>query len=199
MSKMIFSKRSMVVLATLAVTGCIHRHPKSQPAATLPMVPATMPAAPATPVPVAPTTAPVATEDLGTVRPIPGVMKPPKPFIAFPKVQQAVTVLARPSTLLMEHASPDSPVALSEYGRQPVYGINDFHLGADLSANDVKKRLGPPAQLADNEDPWLVYRLNGNREMWLHFGGQYQNHLLAADVIRGVEDGYARERVFEAH
>jgi hypothetical protein len=197
MSKMIWklSRRSALALALLPLVGCIKHHPRKSTPATLPAIPATMPAPPTT-APVGPTTTPVATEDLGTVGAIPGLAKKPKPFIALPKVVRSAA--ARPSTLLLEHASPDSPVPLSEYGRQPTFSTADFHLRSDLTAADVERRLGPPAQIADNDDPWLVYRLKGNREIWLHFAGSDPDHLLAADVIRGVEDGYAREQVFQA-
>jgi hypothetical protein len=105
-------------------------------------------------------------------------------------------IAARPSTLLLEHADSDSPVPLSEFAKQPIHSIADFHLSADLSADDVQKRLGPPAQVADNDDPWLVYRVWCNAELWLHFTGPAKDHLEAADMVRGAEDGYVRERVF---
>jgi hypothetical protein len=146
------------------------------------------PSAAATPVPQ-----PVATEDLGTVDHVPGVNPKPRPFIAAPNVPM---IAARPSTLLLEHADSDSPVPLSEFAKQPVYHLAEFKLSADLSAEDLQKRLGPPAQLVDNDDPWLVYRLWFNRELWLHFTGPDKDHLEAADMVRGAEDGYVRERVF---
>jgi hypothetical protein len=67
-----------------------------------------------------------------------------------------------------------------------------------LSAEKVQKDFGPPAQLADNEDPWFVYRLTLRRELWLHFVGPARDHLDAADVVRPAEDGYVRDRVFSA-
>jgi hypothetical protein len=188
------NRRSMIAAVLLPLAGCIKYHARTGMSADSP---ATMPAA-TMPAPVAPTTAPVATEDLGDVGPIPGLLKKPKPFIALPKLPAQVTAGAQPSTLLLEHATSDSPVPLSEYARQPVHSTEDFHLRSDLSAAEVKRRLGPPAQLAVNDDPWLVYRLSLNRELWLHFSSPDQDHLLAADIIRSAEDGYVREPVFPA-
>jgi hypothetical protein len=145
---------------------------------------------------VEPTTEPVATSALGTVNSLPGLAPKPKPFIAIPRQVQAAA--AKPSTLLLEHASPDSPVPLSEYGNQPAYDVSAFNLRQAPSASDVQRIMGLPAQIADCGDPWLVYRLNGDRELWLHFSGPTHAHLDAADVIAGAEDGYTRDRVFSA-
>jgi hypothetical protein len=169
-----------LTLAALAVGGCS----SSKPFIAIGNSAASAPAA---------STQPVATEDLGTVQHVKGVQPPAKPFLAVPKIA-GLTV--RPSTLLLEHADPDSQVPLSEYANQPVHLMADFHLSSDLSVDDLQKRLGPPAQLADNDDPWLVYRLWCNAELWLHFTGPAKDHLDAADVVRGAEDGYMRERVF---
>jgi len=173
----------------------------SPPPATMasPM-PAPMPAAMPAPIPAA---QPVASRDVGTVPPVPGLAPKPKPFIAIPKAIQIPP--DRPSTLLLEHASPDSPVALSEYAKQPVHSVADFHLRKGLTAAEVQQKMGQPAQLADTEDPWLVYRLTGRRELWLHFSegtdanGVVSLILDAADVVRGAEDGYVRDRIFSAN
>jgi hypothetical protein len=155
------------------------------------------PTQPASAAPVAsPATEPVATSDLGKVTAT-GATPKPKPFIALPRVITQLPA-GSPSTLLREHAVAESPVPLSEYGNQPIHTISDFNLRSNLSVTEVEKKLGEPAQLADNEDPWLVYRLSFNRELWLHFTGPLMDHLDAADVIRGAEDGYTRDRVFSA-
>jgi hypothetical protein len=145
---------------------------------------------------VMPTTQPVATSDIGQVAPPVGLAPKAKPFIAVPEPLQLGA--AKPSTLLLEHASPDSPVPLSQYASQPVYSVESFHLHSGLSAEAVERRMGPPAQLADAGDPWLVYRIAGSQEIWLHFTGPLQDQLDAADVIRAAEDGYVRTRVFSA-
>jgi hypothetical protein len=157
--------------------------------------PEAAPVAPAAAEP-SPTTAPVATSELGTVSNVPGLAPKPKPFIAIPKSLQVTG--GKPSTLLLEHASPDSPVSLSDFAKQPTHLVAEFHLRSELSAEEVTRLMGPPAQLADTGDPWLVYRLHGEQEIWLHFTGPLQNRLDAADVIRGAEDGYVRTRVFSA-
>jgi hypothetical protein len=169
------------------VGGCIplHRHPATNPA-TAPMAT------------TGPTTEPVATSDLGTSANLPGLKPKPKPFIALPRgLDQANT---KPSTLLLEHASPDSPVPLSDFTRQPLHDLAAFHLGKGLTSAAVQAHMGLPAQLADTEDPWWVYRLTGYRELWLHFsnGPAGAAVLDAADVIRSAEDGYVRDRVFSA-
>jgi hypothetical protein len=180
--------RSILLAAAAAVAaGCSSSKPFiaiGQPAGAQPAVVQTA------------TTQPVATSDLGSVPPPAGVGPKPKPFIAIPKPLQAGA--ARPSTLLLEHASPDSPVPITDYANQPVYSVEAFGLRSDLSAEAVERRMGPPAQLADAGDPWLVYRINGGQELWLHFAGPLQGQLDAADVIRGAEDGYVRTRVFSA-
>jgi hypothetical protein len=182
-------KRSMTTgmgAMLLLVMGCMHKHPAMKSAATQPEAQWVSP----------PATEPVATADLGQVSRIPGLAKKPKPFI---KVPNSVKIPgAAPSTLLLEHASDDSPIPLSEYANQPVYRIADFHLRSDLSAADLEKRLGPPAQWADNEDPWFVYRIVLHQELWLHFASPDHARLLAADLVRHDEDGYVRTRVFEA-
>ena len=191
----------------------MHRQPAndsmSQPMAST--MPSTLPTTMASPMPMTepgimstqPVAGPtVATGELGTVPATPGLKPKPKPFIAIPKAIQLRPI--RPTTLLLEHASPDSPIALSEYGKQPVYSVDDFHLHKGLTAAEVQKKLGSPAQLADTDDPWLVYRLSFGREIWLHFSqGTDSNGVVglildAADVIRGAEDGYVRDRVFSA-
>jgi hypothetical protein len=179
-------KKLWIALAgAMSITGCAH---SNKPFIALGQNPTTAPE------PAAPPE--VATSDLGTITNVPGLAPKPKPFIAVPKPIQ--TAAARPSTLLLEHASPDSPVPLSEYAKQPVYSVGEFHLNADLSAELVQKRMGAPAQLADSEDPWFVYRLHHDQEIWLHFSGSFHDHLDAADVIRGAEDGYVRTRVFSS-
>jgi hypothetical protein len=139
---------------------------------------------------------PVATSKLGAVGKVPGVTPKSKPFIALPTLPAAYGV--HPSTLLLEHADPDSPVPLTDYAKQPEHSLSAFHLRAKLSAAELEQKLGPPAQLADNDDPWLVYRLDFKRELWLHFTGPAMEQLDAADVVRGAEDGYVRDRVFSA-
>jgi hypothetical protein len=201
---------SWIALAgAMTVTGCAHsskpfialgQHPVSSTTSVAmtessTTMPATIPATASVAEPVVPP-GEVATSDLGTINKVPGLAPKPKPFIAVPKAIQVAA--ARPSTLLLEHASPDSPVPLSEYARQPVYSVSEFHLNANLSAELVQKRMGSPAQLADCEDPWFVYRLHDDQEIWLHFSGPFHDHLDAADVIRGAEDGYVRTRVFSA-
>src|SRR5476651_62509 len=108
--------------------------------------------------------APVAT-DTG-VPVVPGVVKK-KPFIAWPQPFAAAS--ARPSLLLQLHARTDSPVPLLEFDKQKVYPLSAFDLREDLSADELKRRLGPPAQLADYSDEWFVYRLTYGKELWLHF------------------------------
>jgi hypothetical protein len=174
--------RQAVLIGVMAVAGCN----SNKPFIALGPRPATVEAPP--------TTQPVATSELGTVSHVPGVAPKPKPFIAVPKPIQMAG--AKPSTLLLEHASPDSPVPLSDYAKQPVYDVSDFHLSEKLSANQLKREMGQPAQLADLEDPWFVYRITGNRELWLHFSGLSHERLDAADLIRGAEDGYVRTRLF---
>jgi hypothetical protein len=190
---------SLMVSSVVALSsGCIplHRHPSHSPATN----PASNPASNPSTEPMAfqpPTTQPsVATGELGSASSVPGVNPKPKPFIALPKVF-VTAVAAKPSTLLLEHASPDSPVPLSDFAKQPLHTLDSFHLHKGMTADQVQQKFGLPAQLADTEDPWLVYRLTGFRELWLHFGGADQM-LDAADVIRSAEDGYVRDRVFSA-
>jgi hypothetical protein len=174
--------RQVVLVGAFAVAGCNSNKP------FIKMGPTTAEAPPPNPN--------VATADLGTVSHVPGLEKKPKPFIAVP--EQLHVAEARPSTLLIEHASPDSPVPLSDYAKQPVYSVSDFHLSEKLTANQLKREKGQPAQLADLEDPWFVYRIAGNQELWLHFAGLSHERLDAADLVRGAEDGYVRTRLFAA-
>jgi hypothetical protein len=211
MNRLIRGSRVIAVLvagpvAVLAagLGGCMHMHRQPTTVAT------TM----ATTAPVGNES--VATGDLGTVQKVPGVTPKPKPFIAIPGITTPVNPApavtsnqtpigptasnsnARPSTLLLEHASPDSPVPLSAYGKQPVHELSDFDLHKGLTAASVQQRVGAPAQLADTADPWFVYRLTGSRELWLHFAGVADPVLDAADVVRAAEDGYVRDRVYSA-
>ena len=121
-------------------------------------------------------------------------MEPEKPFFA----PSAWFKLApdQPTVLLQQHARSDSPVPLSLYDRQPVHAVEDFKLRQTLSAEEVQRRLGPPAQLADYDEPWFVYRLSNGRELWLCFTQPDPTRLLYADVIWHVEDGYTRRRIF---
>ena len=59
----------------------------------------------------------------------------------------------------------------------------------------MQQRFGLPAALADAEDPWFVYRLVDDRELWLHFTAA-GDRLRSADVVHGVEDGYERATAF---
>ena len=125
-----------------------------------------------------------------------------KPFIAFGSARSsqsksaAVDDSITPTVLLQMHARGDGPVPLSQYGRQPVRTLSAFPLRADLSADRLASKLGPPAAWADYGDAWYVYRLTNGRELWLYFSPPDHNRLLAADVVGRVEDGYTRERVF---
>ena len=137
---------------------------------------------------------PAIDEQSGTPE-VPGVVVT-KPFIAWPHPFAASE--SRPSLLLQLHARTDSPVPLSEFGKQKVYPLWAFALRGNLSADELQKRLGPPAQLADYSDPWFVYRLTYGKELWLHFSQPDNQRLLAADIVRGQEDGYTRDRIFSA-
>jgi hypothetical protein len=119
-----------------------------------------------------------------------------KPFFAVPHPFAAPG--AQPSILLQLHARTDSPVPLLEYDKQKVYSLSAFDLRSSLSADELQRRLGPPAQLADYSDPWFVYRLNYGKELWLHFSQPDNLRLLAADIVRPQEDGYIRDRIFSA-
>jgi len=177
--------RNSAVLFAIALTGCSSGKPFiSIGQSQAPMAD------------TAPATQPVATSDLGTVASVAGVKPKPKPFVAIPKPQPILP--AQPSTLLLEHAVPESPVPLSDYAKQPLHWLHDFHLTTSLSAAQAEKEFGPPAQLADNEEYWYVYRLTFRRELWLHFIGPNRDYLAAADVVRPAEDGYVRDRVFDA-
>ena len=152
-----------------------------------------------------PTMRPVASESVAVA---PSAPQPPavdpnagvvahKPFIAVSRwFGHKPSPGAQPSVLLQQHARSDSPVPLSDYSKQPTYALASFPLRASLSAAELSRRLGPPAQLADYASPWYVYRLGGGQELWLHFAQPDEQTLLAADVIRSAEDGYTRNRVF---
>jgi hypothetical protein len=106
---------------------------------------------------------PQATVDQQTGAPyVPGVVVT-KPFIAWPHPFSAPGAGAQPSILLQLHARTDSPIPISEYGKQKAYPLSAFALGPSLSADELQRRLGPPAQLADYSDPWFVYRLTYGR------------------------------------
>jgi hypothetical protein len=134
-----------------------------------------------------------------TTQEVPGVVAT-KPFIAWPQLftPRGSSTGGTPSILLQLHARSDSPVALAEYGKQKVYPLAAFELRSDLSADEVQRRLGPPAQLANYSDEWFVYRLTHGKELWLHFSKPDQSRLTAADIVRPQEDGYTRDRVFSA-
>jgi hypothetical protein len=89
-------------------------------------------------------------------------------------------------------------VALSEYAKQKAYPLAAFPLRASLSADELQRRLGPPAQLADYSDMWFVYRLTHGKEIWLHFSQPDNLRLTAADIVHPQEDGYTRDRIFSA-
>jgi len=137
---------------------------------------------------------PAMVEQTGTQE-VPGVVVT-KPFIALPHPFAAAE--SRPSLLLQLHARTDSPVPLSEFARQKVYPLSAFALREDLSAIELQNRLGPPAQMADYSDPWFIYRLTHGKELWLHFSQPDNLRLQAADIVRGQEDGYTRDRIFSA-
>jgi hypothetical protein len=122
------------------------------------------------------------------------VLPPKKPFIA--AGQWFKSGPDQPTVLLKQFARNDSPVPLSLYDRQPIYAIQDFNLRLTLSASEVRQRLGPPAQLADYDQMWLVYRLSNGRELWLRFTDPEPTRLLYADVVSQAEDGYIRRRIF---
>ena len=143
-------------------------------------------------VPAQPATEP--TTSAGSRSDLTGVKPPPKPFIAKPKFAGE----DQPSILLKVHARSDSPVPLDQYAKQKTYALSAFNLNTDLSAAQVQQKFGPPAQWADYSDLWIVYRLDGNRELWLHFAPPDNRGLLAADVVGSMEDGYTRDRVFTA-
>ena len=134
----------------------------------------------------------VATADLGTAPPLPGLTPPPKPFFS---TAQFAAEPGHPSPLLVEHAVPEPPLPLSVYGQQPVRPVSAFDLGPSLTAAALRRQLGPPAGMADLDDPWVVYRLTYGREIWLHFAGG-DGPLTAADLVRGAENGYVRQRLY---
>ncbi len=140
------------------------------------------------------TTSPVATGERDQPQPLPGMTPPPKPFVDVDR-HLPPPAAAAPSPLLLEHAAPDAPLPLSVYGSQPTHPVTDFDLGPTLTGTNLQKRLGPPAGVAGVEDRWLVYRLTGNRELWLSFANG-DGPLVAADVISGAENGYVRDRLY---
>ena len=145
-----------------------------------------------------PTTGPaVATGDRGVPQPLPGLTPSPKPFVDTDRFTGGGDATDQPSVLLQTHAVPDAPVPLSLYGRQPVHATADFGLSPTLTASGVRQRFGPPAGVAGIGDSWAVYRLTFGRELWLHFANG-DGALMAADVVRGRETGYSRERVYPA-
>jgi hypothetical protein len=169
-------KQAMMTLtAAVILVGCHKSHPASTTQSTLTAAPSTQPVAAADP-------------NAGVV------VK--KPFIAKPKWLTFATKPATPSVLLQQHARTDSPIPLSEYSNQATHTLASFDLRANLSAAELEKRIGLPAQLADYSSPWLVYRLAHGRELWLHFSQPDQTRLLAADEIIPVEDGFTRKSVF---
>jgi hypothetical protein len=203
---------AVVAVAALAVAGCHVRQSNSNSGTTSPQPSSTtMPATQAAPSAVAdsstPETAPPPPQVVDSSKPTPptppsassadtlkNVVPPKKPFVATGGWFK--TKPDEPSVLLQQHARSDSPVPLSLYDRQPMYALEQFNLRQTLSADEVQKRLGPPAQLADYSDPWLVYRLSNGRELWLHFAQPAGTRLLYADVISHAEDGYIRRRIF---
>ena len=138
-----------------------------------------------------PAPAPAATNDQA---PLPGMVKK-KPFIAF---SHPLHPEGSPTTLLAEHARSDSPVPLSEYPKQKMYALSSFDLRLTTTSEEVERKFGKPAALADYADPWTVYRLTRGRELWLHFSQPDGQSLRSADVIEPVEDGYSRTRVFDS-
>ena len=147
----------------------------------------------ARPGPAAPTTGPVvATSDRDQPQPLPGLAPVPKPFIATGQFEPAA---GGPSALLVEHASPDAPVPLSAYGQQPARPVDAFPLGPGLTGSSLRRQFGPPAGVAGIDDSWVVYRLTHGREIWLHFAGG-DGPLQAADLVRGAENGYVRDRLY---
>ena len=168
--------------------------PTTEPGTTMPATAAvSMPAPPPVPASTEPSPT-VATGELGQPQPLPGLTPPPKPFIAMGR-HAPPPPSAQPSPLLLEHAAPDAPVPLSVYGSQPTHAVADFNLGPDLTGVSLQARFGPPAGVAGIEDPWLVYRLTHDRELWLHFAGG-DGPLLAADLVRAAENGYVRDRLY---
>jgi hypothetical protein len=180
-------KQATLILAGCAiVAGCHKSHPS---AATQPLTTAKPAAQPV----VATTAEPKPAPPPAPVDPNAGVVVH-KPFIALPN--NPFSHPAQPTVLLVQHARSDSPIPLSQYSRQQVHSLDSFDLHAGLSADELQKRFGLPAQLADYSNPWFVYRLTGGRELWLNFSQPDNSQLVAADEIIPVEDGYTRKRVF---
>ncbi len=150
----------------------------------------------ARPQPAAAAATAAATDPGPSGEPIPGLAPPPKPFVDTARFTSS-PLSGKPSVALLEHASPEPPVPLSEYGRQPVWSVEDFPLGPGLTGAAVRQRFGPPAGVAGVDDPWAVYRLTDDRELWLHFSGG-DGPLTAADLVHGAENGYVRDRLYPA-
>ncbi len=147
----------------------------------------------ARPTPAGPAPGPVvSTSDRGQPQPLPGLTPPPKPFI---DTHQLDAPPGQPTPLLLEHSAPDPPVPLSAYSSQPARPVDAFDLGPGLTGLALRRRFGPPAGVAGIEDPWMVYRLTDDRELWLHFAGG-DGPLMAADLVRGAETGYVRDRLY---
>jgi hypothetical protein len=197
-------KRIVIILAAaLSVAGCHKTQPQSAlaqrsttgpvPAPQAAVAPATEPA----PIVTAAATESTSPHDRTVVVPptpvVEGVVAK-KPFFASP--HPFIPAGAQPSPLLLLHARSDSPVPLTEFGKQKTFSIREFKLRPELSADELQKRLGPPAQLADYSDPWFVYRLGSHKELWLHFSQPDNARLLAADIVHSQEDGYTRDRIF---
>ena len=103
------------------------------PVSNGPTVVAVLPLTPTRPA-AQPSTRPVevATADLNDpYKPVPGLARKPKPFIALPQLFPSSKVPSgKPSTELLTHLSPDSPVSITDYAKQPVYKLDQFRLSA---------------------------------------------------------------------
>lgn len=170
------ARRITPALAVILLAGCADMLDQDRPAVA--------PAA-RSPGPV------VSTSDFGRPQPLPGLNPPPKPFVDTNRFASP----GQPSPLLIEHAAPDAPVPLSVYGEQPARPVDAFPLSPGLTAAALQRQFGPPAAVAGIDDPWQVYRLTYNREIWLHFAGP-DGPLTAADLVRGAENGYVRDRLY---
>jgi len=191
------TKRIALITAAIIAGGCVNQHKAgsatTKPAPTTqsaessePVTVASASPKPAPPPPVQPTPTVAAAKPVDTLHDV----VPTKPFFSgmdFPD--------AKPSILLQQHARTDSPVPLSRYAKQPTHKLEDFGLSKSLTAAALEKKLGPPAQIADYAEPWVVYRMPGQKELWLHFAAD-DSGLLEADVVSPWEDGYRRERAF---
>jgi hypothetical protein len=197
MSSRMFLRMTSTMVLAMGLTGC-HVH---QQDATQPLSPATEPTTgpsrlAETPPAPAPTSPPNAAPAPAVATVAASSAPPQKPFIAFSN--PFAPEPAKPSVLLLAHARSDSPVPLSLYPKQPVHALSEFGLEFHMSADDVVARFGQPAQLANYGYEWVVYRLDDNRELWLHFTEPNHAFLLAADVVGAAEDGYTRNRIFTA-